>query len=372
MAMNRPSAPRAPDPWTRIAWSLGGAAGVVTLTAAGLVLTDQMSPTPTQRAAQAAATAQASYDALVTPEPTEPPPATVTVTLPPSSRPAPTGEATNRPAPVPAAAPAGPAARPVPTATPRRIARPAPQAASPATPPAAFRRPSTGGIRLPATGSGPLSGRLVVVDPGHNGVIAPAITNRLVPNGAGGRKACNTTGTATRSGYAEHAHNWSVGTRLATRLRALGADVVLTRPNNSGVGPCVDERAAIGNRAGADLVLSIHADGAASGARGFHVIRSTSMAGGARVTNASARAATTLRDTFAATTGRPRSTYLGGGTAITPRRDIAGLNLSTVPAVMLEAGNMANPVEAALLSSRAFHDKEADALARSAVAVLTR
>ncbi len=226
--------------------------------------------------------------------------------------------------------------------------------------------PSSGGVRLAPTRRGPLSGRVIVVDPGHNGTVNARVNARPVPDGRGGRKACNTAGTATNSGYAEHAHNWAVGKRLTDVLRKRGATVVLTRPNDRGVGPCVDERAAIGNRAKADLVISIHADGAASSARGFHVIRSVAMAGGRNTTSQSARLATLTRDRYARATKLPRSTYLGRGTGITPRRDIAGLNLSKVPAVMLEAGNMRNRREAALLRSPAFQAKEAAGLAAAA------
>lgn len=222
--------------------------------------------------------------------------------------------------------------------------------------------PSAGGVALRTTGKGPLAGTTVVLDAGHNGRSQPRINNRKVPDGRGGTKACNTTGTATGAGYAEHRHNWAVVRKSAERLQRLGAKVVLTRRDNVGVGPCVDERAAIGNRFAADLVVSVHADGAAPRARGFHVIRSTGMAGGTRVEKRSAEAATILRDAFAKGTGLPRSTYLGKGTGITPRADIAGLNLSLVPAVMLEAGNMRHATEARLLSSSAFHTREADAI----------
>ncbi len=226
--------------------------------------------------------------------------------------------------------------------------------------------PSTGGVRLAPTARGALTGRTIVVDPGHNGRYVRAVNTSPVPDGRGGRKACNTSGTASVTGYSEHAHNWAVATKLAATLRAQGAVVWLTRPDDRGVGPCVDERAAIGNRVGADLVLSIHADGAAASARGFHVIRSTVMAGGPRVTARSARLATITRDHVARVTGMPRSTYLGAGTAITPRRDIAGMNHSRVPAVLLEAGNMRNRTDARLLRSPAFQAEEAAALAGAA------
>lgn len=257
----------------------------------------------------------------------------------------------------------------------------APVSAGAATRPAALARldphatPSTGGVRLAPTtrtGSGPLRGRVVVVDPGHNGRQISRVVNRRVPAGGGTTKACNTTGAASRAGASEHAYNWDVAQRLARQLRAQGATVVLTRPNDRGTGPCVDERAAIGNRARADLVISIHADGnTSSRARGFHIITSPAMAGGRRVEATSLAFARTVRNAYERT-GMPRSTYTGGREAITRRRDIAGLTLSTRPAIMLEAGNMRHASDARLLASSTVRERTARALTDATVRTLRR
>ncbi|MBK9158692.1 MAG: N-acetylmuramoyl-L-alanine amidase [Micropruina sp.] len=253
--------------------------------------------------------------------------------------------------------------------TPSESASGTPTDSAPATPSAA----TTPAASEPGT-AGSLTGRTIVVDPGHNGANGanPKIINAPVPAGHGTTKPCNTTGTATNSNYSEHAHNWDVAQRLVALLEAQGATVVLTRPNDTGVGPCVNVRADIGNKAKADLVVSIHADGAAPSARGFHVIVSTTMDGGAAVEAASQAFAVTVRDAFASGTGMPRSTYIGGGTALSPRDDIAGLNLSNRVGVMLEAGNMANAADAAMLTDPAFRQKEAAALDAAILTTLKR
>src|SRR2546421_12382886 len=116
----------------------------------------------------------------------------------------------------------------------------------------------------------PLLGKTIAVDPGHNGAnwSHPAEIDRVVDAG-GFRKACDTTGASTNDGYTEAAYNFDVAMRLARILRREGATVVLTRTSNDGVGPCIDERAAIGNDARADAAISIHADGGPPRGRGL-------------------------------------------------------------------------------------------------------
>ncbi|WP_141579809.1 N-acetylmuramoyl-L-alanine amidase [Actinomadura sp. WMMA1423] len=209
-----------------------------------------------------------------------------------------------------------------------------------------------------------LRGKVIVLDPGHNGGNAahPEAINRKVWVG-NGYKPCNTTGTATGSGYAEHAFTWDVSTRLAKALRAKGAKVRLTRDGDAGVGPCVNERAAIGNRARADAVLSIHGDGAPSSKHGFHVILPLPVGENKGIVGPSARLGTAIRDAYRAGTGIPFANYLGED-GLDRRSDLGGLNMSTVPAVFIECGNMKNAGDAARMSSAAFRQRMAESLAR--------
>ncbi|WP_235022754.1 N-acetylmuramoyl-L-alanine amidase [Amycolatopsis alkalitolerans] len=220
--------------------------------------------------------------------------------------------------------------------------------------------PSTVAAKPPATSR--QAKAVVVLDPGHNGGNAshPAEINKQVPAGRGATKPCNTTGTSTSAGYAEHAFTWDVAQRVGAALAAQGVRVVYTRDSDTGVGPCVDRRAAIGNEAGAAAVVSIHADGSDSpGARGFHVSYSSPPLNAAQRTPSIALA-DDLRDAFGGA-GFPTSNYLGAN-GIYPRRDLAGLNLSTRPAALVECGNMRNPAEAAAMSSAAGRQHYADAI----------
>ncbi|GAA4297665.1 N-acetylmuramoyl-L-alanine amidase [Actinomadura luteofluorescens] len=214
-----------------------------------------------------------------------------------------------------------------------------------------------------SAGAGRLSGKVIVIDPGHNGGNAahPEVINKPVWVG-NGRKACNTAGTATADGYAEHAFTWDVSNRLAKMLRARGAEVTLTRGGDSGVGPCVTERAAIGNRAHADAALSIHGDGAAASKHGFHVILPLPVGRNRGIVAPSARLGEAIRDAYRSGTGMPYAGYLGKD-GLDRRDDLGGLNMSTVPAVFIECGNMKNAGDAARMSSAAFRQLMAESLA---------
>lgn len=218
----------------------------------------------------------------------------------------------------------------------------------------------------------PLDGKVVVIDPGHNGgnFRAPKKINRQV-DVLTQRKACDTTGTATNDGYAEAAFTWDVSRRMAKILKSRGATVKLTRKNNTGVGPCITERAAIGNRAKADAAISVHADGSAPGNRGFHVIMPKKIGGPIDpVVGKSAKLGKAVRDAFRKGTGLPYSTYIGTK-ALNYRSDLGGLNLSTVPKVFIECGNMRNAAEAARFRDPAFRQRIALALANGVQHYLT-
>ncbi len=153
---------------------------------------------------------------------------------------------------------------------------PAPASPAPAAGRAAIPPPATAPATVPtAAPTGPVP--VVVLDPGHNGGNGAAAREiaREVPDGRGGTKPCNTTGTQTPGGYAEHAFTFDVAARVTRLLTARGIEVRSTRADDDGVGPCVDRRAAIANDAGAALTVSIHADSAGTSGRGFHVATSS-------------------------------------------------------------------------------------------------
>jgi N-acetylmuramoyl-L-alanine amidase len=224
--------------------------------------------------------------------------------------------------------------------------------------------------------SGPLdlasvSGKVIAIDPGHNdGNFAhPDEINKQVPMGTG-TKECDTTGTETNGGYHEAAFTFDVATRLAALLRQAGATVVMTRTDDNSVGPCVNVRAQIGNDAHANVAISIHADGAPSTGHGFHVMEPMKVgAPSDAIISQSAQLAVFIRDNYRARTGIPTSNYIGTN-GINPRSDMGGLNLSTVPKVLLECGNMRNAGDAAMETDPTDRERMAEGIAAGLAAYL--
>jgi N-acetylmuramoyl-L-alanine amidase len=130
---------------------------------------------------------------------------------------------------------------------------------------------------------------------------------------------------------------------------------MLTRHSNrqDRWGPCVDIRGRDGNKRHADLKISIHGDGSyVAGARGFHVIAPTDRRPWTHdIYKPSRRLALVTRRALEAM-GLQVANYIAGGDGLDFRSDLATINLSNMPTVMVELGNMRNPVDARRMTSR--------------------
>ena len=210
----------------------------------------------------------------------------------------------------------------------------------------------------------PLAGKVVGIDPGHNGGngAAPAVIDstgvqrhrlRAVRHGRDrSSRRLHRVRIQLRGGFAT----------CSAELMAEGASVVMTRPDDQGVGPCVTTRAAILDDAHVDVAVDIHVDGGPPDGRGFTVLTPVPVGPNDGVVASSASLAVLVRDALVAGTPMPVSDY-GGVDGIEPRDDLAGLNLTTVPKVLLESGNLQNPSDTALLEAPSFQQAAADALA---------
>jgi len=209
----------------------------------------------------------------------------------------------------------------------------------------------------------PLAGKIVGIDPGHNGLnyTSPAFLARKVWNGREW-EGCDTTGTQTAGGYTEARFNWNVAVYLRADLIRMGARVVMTRNGNKGLGPCVDTRSRILNRAHASVSIDIHADYGARSGRGFTVLEPVADGPNNKVIGSSRRFGRDVHAMMLSGTPMRISDYYGRN-GYTSRTDLAGLNLTTMPKVLVETGNMNNAADAALLATPKVQRAIAAALA---------
>jgi N-acetylmuramoyl-L-alanine amidase len=237
-----------------------------------------------------------------------------------------------------------------------------------ATPPAARASATASPTPTPAA---PLAGKTVGIDPGHNGQNKndPAYLARMIWNGRE-METCDTTGTETDSGYAEAAFTFAVATYLRADLLRDGAKVVMTRQNNDGVGPCVDRRAQILNAAHASVAIDIHGDGGPASGRGFTVLEPVADGPNDAVIASSLRFGADVHAAMLAGTSMPVADYYGENGYIF-RNDLAGLNLTTVPKILIECGNMRNATDASLMQTPAFQQQLATAFTAAIVNFLS-
>jgi N-acetylmuramoyl-L-alanine amidase len=175
-----------------------------------------------------------------------------------------------------------------------------------------------------------LSGRTVVLDPGHGGANTGARANGLVESDV----------------------VMDLARRIEGRLTAIGVSVVYTRTESTC--PTEDERAALANAAGADLVLSLHCDSHdardASGVATFFYGRD-------RTTSWSAigehLADLVLREIVART---------GLANCRSHGRSWTLLQQTQMPTIRIEAGYLSHPDDATRLADTGFRDTLAEAV----------
>ena len=175
-----------------------------------------------------------------------------------------------------------------------------------------------------------LSGRTIVLDPGHGG---------------------SNTG-ASAHGLVESQVVMDLARRIEGRLTAIGVSVIYTRTDSTC--PTEDERAALANAAGADLVISLHCDshdaGDASGVATFFFGRD-------RATTWSA-----VGEHFADLLLREVVARTGLANCRSHGRSWTLLQQTRMPAVRVEAGYLSHPQDAARLADPAFRDTVAEAV----------
>jgi N-acetylmuramoyl-L-alanine amidase len=240
--------------------------------------------------------------------------------------------------------------------------------------PAASRTPAVSGTGASggAQAAKPLAGKTIGIDPGHNGRNRddPSYINKQVWNGRA-EEACDTTGTETDAGYTEARFNFNVAHYLWVDLHRDGAKVAWTRRSDNGVGPCVNRRAQILNRAHSNVAIDIHADGGPASGRGFTVLEPIADGPNDKVIGSSLKFGRDVRAALLKYTSMPESDYYGHDGLIR-RDDLAGLNLATQPKILIETGNMRNATDARLLRTAWFQKRLARAFTAAIVTFLAK
>lgn len=192
-------------------------------------------------------------------------------------------------------------------------------------------------VLLPVLDSSPHPVRTVLIDPGHGG---------------------HDRGTAAASGDTEKDLNLALALRLAAALREVGFAVRLTRDADRFL--TLDRRAELAGEPGTDLLISVHHNASATnpdaaGTETF-ALREENPA-------ESARARAALRLAYLIQREQSGVNRTPGRGVKTARFKV--LRLAPVPAVLVEAGFLTNPAEAARCADPEHRTQLARAIARA-------
>lgn len=203
---------------------------------------------------------------------------------------------------------------------------------------------------------------VVCIDPGHQ----ERANNELEPIGPGSstRKA-KVTGGATGTATKQHEHDFALtlALKLKKQLEAEGVKVVMTRMT-SAVDISNSQRAAVANKAGADLFVRIHADGSTNGdTRGLSTLYPAGNDWVRPITAESLIAAKAVHTATLSSTGAVDR-------GVVPRSDMSGFNWSKVPSIIVECGFLSNPVEDKLLATTVYQGKLVDGMTRGIIRYL--
>lgn len=205
---------------------------------------------------------------------------------------------------------------------------------------------------------------VVVIDPGHDlranlqtEPIGPGSATRKIKDGGGTRGVV--------SGTTEAQLNLEISLRVRALLERAGVRVVMTRSRTAGTSIGNVARARIANRAGAALLLRIHADGASSpAAGGSHTLYPALRAGWTDDIYVPSRsAARIVQSELVGALGFPDR-------GLQERSDLTGFNWADVPAILVEVGFMTNPTEDRALATNSYRERAAQGICRGVLRFL--
>ncbi|MHB8841744.1 MAG: N-acetylmuramoyl-L-alanine amidase family protein [Candidatus Aquicultor sp.] len=207
-----------------------------------------------------------------------------------------------------------------------------------------------------------LTDKVVVIDPGHQS--KADLSREPIGPGATQMKEKVTGGASgIKSRTPEYKITLAVSKLLKAKLEASGIKVIMTRTTHN-VKLSNIERAAIANKAHADLFVRIHTDGAADAkVNGISTLYPALNKWTGPIYKESLKAARIVQDDVVVTTDHKDN-------GIVARGDLTGFNWSKVPTVLVETGFLSNPEEDILLNSPSYQQLIADGIAKGIISYL--
>lgn len=197
----------------------------------------------------------------------------------------------------------------------------------------------------------------VAIDAGHQ----KYGNSRLEAIGPGARskKAKVSSGTAGRwSRLAEYQLNLIIAKKVKADLKKMGYNVYMVRSSNN-VNIPNSKRVKKALKAGADILIHIHADSTTSSSvRGAHTIAQAKNNPYQKQYKKSKRLAKCVIDSYCKSTSIKK---WNGGT--TYRNDLTGINYSSIPTIFIEMGFMSNKKEDLYMSKKKNQTKMAQGIA---------
>lgn len=203
-----------------------------------------------------------------------------------------------------------------------------------------------------------LSNITIVLDPGHASnanlekeKLSPESNMLKIKDGGGAE------GVITKT--PEYKICMNITLKIKEELKTKGFNVIMTKEDNSlSLGNI--ERAEIGNKNNANLLIRIHADSAdVSSVKGASILIPEPINPNTKaIYDKSKLYGKTIIDTFCEETNAKNR-------GVSERSDMTGFNWSKVPVVLVELGFLSNPEEDKLLSSTDYQDKCANALSKA-------
>ena len=203
---------------------------------------------------------------------------------------------------------------------------------------------------------------VVCIDPGHQ-AHSNSTPEPIGPGATATKPSVSGGATGVSTGIPESEFALQISMNLKARLEARGIKVVMTRTTND-VNITNSQRAAIANRAHADLFVRVHCDGStSSAASGVSTLYPADNRWTHAILTPSRAAAKFLQAAVVRSTGAVDRGAI-------QRSDLSGFNWAKVPSVLIEAGFLSNPVEDRLLASPHYQDKVASGVTSGILAYL--